>query len=109
MAPKEAHERRSEHIKKDDPVQDHPLWHPHAESNHEQRFRKPPLYPFNYEGICRADACPEKAISDYFFFLFFCAFLAFSAAFLRLASLRMRTLLGTLPPASLMDFGPLTR
>ena len=29
-------------------------WHPHAESNHEQRFRKPPLYPFNYEGITRA-------------------------------------------------------
>ena len=25
-------------------------WHPQAESNHQQRFRKPPLYPFNYGG-----------------------------------------------------------
>ncbi len=26
-------------------------WHPQAESNHQQKFRKLPLYPFNYGGL----------------------------------------------------------
>ena len=54
-----------------------PVWHPHAESNHEQRFRKPPLYPFNYEGTTRASRKSGRPGIRYFFFLFFCAFFAF--------------------------------